>query len=636
LAVASGGRLDLGICLILVLITAAVYAQVRLFGFVNLDDPTYVSQNRHVQAGLTTGSLVWALTSTEDANWFPVTRTSLLVDRQLYGRQAGGYHVTNVVLHILGALFLFGFLKRATGARWPSAVAAFLFALHPLHVESVVWISERKDVLSALFWFLTLCVYLYYVERPTRSRYALLLLTFSVGLMSKSMLVTLPFVLLLLDFWPCHRIQRSDTRRARGSLILEKVPLVALSIAVSVLTYVAQRDAGAVAPLNLYPLGWRLENALVSYLVYVWKMFWPSGLAVQYPYAALPMWQVVVAALFLGLTTYFTVRAWRSHPYLAVGWFWYVGTLLPVIGLVQLGSQSRADRYTYLPMVGLSIMIGWGGADILKRWPRFKPAVTGLATAACAALVVVTWFQVGYWSDSENLLNRALAVTENNSTAHINLATFYLNEKRYDDALIHGQEAVRLQPDSVEAQVNLAAALGNLGQTADSEKHFRAALHLQPGSAKAHSWLGVSLFYQGKAEEALQEELTALRIDPDYPAGHDNLGMLLAASNRRQEAISQFAEAVRLDPDNAGFHRNFGTALASLEQFADAIREFREAVQLNPSDLQAHFNLGSALAMNGSLDDAITEFSTVVRGDAGFPGARQSLQNALALKNGEK
>src|ERR1039458_4791626 len=365
---ARGSRADVWIGVGLAAATLLVYAQVAGFGFVNFDDPDYVNTSGR--------GVAWAFTSVEAANWFPVTRLSHILDGLLFGMRSGWHHLTNVAWHAAATLLLFGFLRRATGARWRSAFVALIFALHPLHVESVAWVAERKDVLSAFFWFLTLCGYVRYAERGARGWYVFTLAAFALGVMAKPMLVTLPVVLLLVDVWPLER------RAYR-----EKVPFFALSAASAIVTFVVQRSAGAVGEIAVFPLGLRVENALVTYVVYIGKMFWPARLAVFYPYPAkIAAWQALLA---LALIVAVSVAAWRGFrgcPYVAVGWAWYLGTLVPVIGLVQVGAQARADRYMYIPMTGLAIILAWGAAEIVRRRPNLKPAVTALAVVGCAAI----------------------------------------------------------------------------------------------------------------------------------------------------------------------------------------------------------------------------------------------------------
>ena len=366
--------------------------------------------------GITLEGLEWALTSQDAANWFPVTWISHMLDCQFFGLDSGWHHITNVLIHGLASLLLFAFLYRATGARWRSALVAFLFVVHPLHVESVAWVAERKDVLSAFFWFLTLWAYVRYTERPSSGRYLLVLLAFCFGLMAKPMIVTLPFVLLLLDFWPLRRL--SFPARAEGggkprmaAILWEKAPLLVLSLAVSVITYLAQNRSGAVKALSAFPIGLRFENAMISYVVYIVQMFWPVRLAVIYPYPRhIPTWQATLAALALAGASMIVVRLRRGCPYLATGWFWYLGTLVPVIGIVQVGAQAHADRYTYIPMVGLSIMVAWGGAEV-TRSSRLRPLAGGLMSLACLACAALAWLQVQHWRNSETLFRHALDVT---------------------------------------------------------------------------------------------------------------------------------------------------------------------------------------------------------------------------------
>jgi protein O-mannosyl-transferase len=411
---------ELGVAGCLLLLTLGVYVPVRHFDFVNVDDRPYVSRNDHVMAGLTWDGLRWALTSTQDANWFPLTRLSLMADRQLFGPRedlppsmvnAGPYHWTNVILHAASALLLFGFLRWITGALWPSALVAFLFAMHPQHVESVAWVAERKDVLSMLFWMLALWSYAAYAKRPKAGTYLLTLLLYCLGFMAKPMVVTLPVVLLLLDVWPLRRFPGRSPRR----LILEKAPFLAPALAMSAVTFAVQRAGGAVRTIQQLSLGLRLENAVISAAIYIGKTVWPTRLAFFYPFpAAEPLWQAIAAGVVLVSFTVLAVVSVRTRPYLAVGWFWYVITVLPVIGIVQVGEQTRADRYTYLPTIGLFIMLAWSGADWWQRRPKVRPFLAGLCGVACVACMVLTWRQISYWKNSETLFQHALEVTDRN------------------------------------------------------------------------------------------------------------------------------------------------------------------------------------------------------------------------------
>jgi len=560
----------------------ACYAAVLHFGFVNYDDPEYIAINPYVRDGISWSGVVWAFTHSFAGNWFPLTWISHMVDCQLFGLDAGGHHFTNLALHTAAALLLFATLRRITGARWRSAFVAALFALHPLHVESVAWVAERKDVLSAFFWMVTLWCYAGYAARPTPARYAWTLAAFALGLMAKPMLVTLPLVLLLLDYWPL----------ARGFRIREKLPLLALSAAVSVVTYGAHQQAKAVISLEKIPLGLRVENTLVSYAVYIGKMFWPSGLAVFYPYPkgslALP---AALAGITLAAITVAAIWARGRRPYLGVGWLWYLVTLAPVIGMVQAGLQARADRYMYIPMIGLSMVLAWGGAELLGAWPRVR---IGLAVAVCAACAILTWTQVDYWEDDAKLFQHAIDVTGDN----------YI------------------------ARFNLAHDLRERGDIAGAIRQLETAVRIQPDSGFAHDELGQLLGKQGRYEEALAQLREAEVSLPDDGALHYRIGILLASAGQAGQAADELSQAVRLDPGNAGAHRNLGISLALLGRLPEAVAEFRAAVSLKPDDAQMRFNLGMALLDLGKKSEAIQQFEEALRLNPGYSDARAALDAA--------
>jgi tetratricopeptide (TPR) repeat protein len=572
-----------------VLLAAAVfvtYSQVLHFDFVTFDDPEYVTANPHVQAGLSLAGVVWAFGSSAAGSWFPLAWLSHMLDCDLFGLDAGWHHFTNVCIHALSALLWFMVLKRITGARWRSAMAAFLFALHPLHVESVAWVCERKDVLSALFCALTLWAYAGYVARPGRGRYLLTLFLFCLGLMAKPMLVTLPVVLLLLDQWPFRR----------GLRILEKLPFFAASIAVSLVTYLVHRQAGALASFEVVPLAARLENALVSYVVYIFKMLWPVNLAVFYPYSqASLVAPAVMAAIALAAVTVIVIRVFPRWPYLAVGWLWYLVTLVPVIGLVQAGAQARADRFTYIPMIGISIAVVWGVSEALRAWPRVRLA---LAAAVCAACLVLTWLQVGYWRDSVTLYRHAIDVTT----------------------------------DNYVARFNLASVLEARGRSAEALAQLRETVRIRPYFASAHAELGQLLAQQGQPAEALGELQAAVSLKPDSAEAHFRLGSVLGTLGRATDAAAEFAEAIRLQPENADAHYNLALALAQQDKLPEAAREFDATVRLRPDDVDARFNLGIVLARLGRLDESIAQLSDAVRIKPDFAEARQALDDAISLK----
>ncbi len=611
----SGWRLDLLIYLALFLVTFAVYAQVRHFDFVNYDDPDYTTGNAHVRQGLTAQGLEWALTSRDAANWFPVTWVSHMLDAQFFGSDSGWSHLHNVLLHALAAILLFMFLERATGARWRSALVAFIFALHPLHVESVAWVAERKDVLSACFWFLTLWAYVWYTEHPGWGRYLTLVLGLCLGLMAKPMVVTLPFVLLLVDYWPLARLWQ----RGRKA-IWEKLPLLGLSGAAAAITLLVQQHAGAVKSL---PLQTRLENAMLSSALYLVKTFWPARLAVFYPYPqSFHFLPLAAAGLLLAAVTAGAILLRRRAPYLLTGWGWFAITLLPVIGLVQVGGQARADRYMYIPMVGLLIMLVWGAAEILERW-QAKVLAIPLAAAACLACAVLTWIQLGYWRNTETLFRHALAVTVNNSVAFHNLGSYLMaSPDHLSEALVYLEAAVDIDPASAPARTDLGSALARTGHLPEAIAQFETAILLAPDAPIPHNDLGSALTEAGRLPEAIAEFQTALRLDPDFDEARRNLaaaqaegsaetdssrGLALLKAGDASGAIAELEAALRADPNDADAESNLGVALSHFPgRQREAIAHFEAAVRLRPDFADAQLNLGIALSgIPGRLPDAI-------------------------------
>jgi protein O-mannosyl-transferase len=580
------GSPDLFINLLLLAAVFVIYARVLHFDFVTFDDPEYVTENPQVQAGLSLGGVAWAVSSSAAGSWFPLTWLSHMLDCQLFGLDSGWHHFTSVCIHALSTLLWFTVLHRITGARWKSAMVAFLFALHPLHVESVAWVCERKDVLSAMFCALTVWAYAGYVAKPRTGRYLLTLFLFCLGLMAKPMLATLPFVLLLLDRWPF----------GRGLKILEKVPFLAASIADSIVTYVVHVKAGALPSLEQVPVGVRIENALVSYALYIFQAIWPVKLAVFYPYSqeslVIP---ALIAAIAIAAVTVLAIRELPRSPYFIIGWLWYLTMLLPVIGLIQAGAQARADRFTYLPMIGLSIVVVWGIGAALEARPRIRLA---LAATVCAACLVLTSIQVGYWRDSISLYRHAIAVTSDNYVAHF----------------------------------NLASVLDARGDHADAIAQLREAVNIKPYFAIAHAELGQLLAKQGQTEEALVELQTAVKLRPDSAVAHFRLGSVLGSLGRPEAAAAEFSETIRIEPENADAHYNLGTALAQTDRLQGAASEFSTTIRLKPYDADAHFLLGVTLVRLGRVDDAIAQFSDAVRIKPDFGEARQALQDAMGLK----
>jgi Flp pilus assembly protein TadD len=553
-------RYDVLVCLFLVLATLAVYWQIRHHEFLIWDDGDYVTENRHVTAGLSLKNLSWAFTTDHAANWHPVTWMSHMLDVQIYGMNPGRHHLTNLLIHIVNTLLLFLILTRMTGELWQSGFVAALFSFHPLHVESVAWLAERKDVLSTFFWLLTMGSYTWYVERPGINRYVWVLFGFILGLMSKPMLVTLPFVLLLLDYWPLNRLKLDDfgfsLKGIISPILLEKLPLFVLAAASSVVTFMIQQRSGAVGSLNLFPLDSRISNALISYVNYIWKMLCPFHLAFFYPHPmTLPRWQVTGVCLLLLAIFFLVIWRFKRYPWLAVGWLWYVGTLVPVIGLVQVGEQSMADRYTYVPLVGLFIIIAWGFPELVEKWPRKKLILPLLVTALFSIYLVMSWRQAGYWQNNMTLNAHALDVTEGNYVAHNNLGLALAEKGNTTEAIHHYTEALKIKPDFVYAHNNLGAALAELGQFEEAIKFYNEALRLMPRFAGAHHNLGVTLAKQGKHHEAITHYNEALKIEPDFIDALNNLGYILVKQGRLIEAENAFREVLRMDPGNEkGFY----------------------------------------------------------------------------------
>src|SRR5208337_991784 len=632
-------------CLFLVLTTLAVYGDLRNHHFINFDDDLYITDNPPVQAGLTLTGLVWAFTTLHAGFWIPLTWLSYMVDSQLFGLHPGGFLLTNLLFHIANVLLLFGWLRRTTGALGPSFLVAALFALHPLHVESVAWAVERKDVLSTFFWMLSMWAYVWYVESPEFRRYLLILVCFSLGLMAKPMLVTLPLVLLLLDYWPLGRWPLKSPGSAKksrapkpkpgvplGRLIGEKAPLLALVVIFSVVTIYAQKEQGAVAQLAYLPLPGRLANALVAYVTYIVRMIYPSGLAVFYPREALPLWQVLGAGLTLAFSSLLIIRKTSRHPYLLVGWLWYLGTLVPVIGLVQAGEQALADRFTYVPLIGLFIIVAYGMAELTARW---RPAGFLLPVGAgvvLTALMICTWVQVGHWRDSASLFAHTLQVTRNNALAHNSLGIALLSQGKVDQAITHCEEAVRLRPNYAKAHNNLGLALAAQGKMDQAMAHYAEALRLQPNYAEAHNNLGLALAAQGKMDQAVAHYAEALRLNPDLAETHNNLGLALAAQGKMDQAVAQYAEALRLQPNYAEAHNNLGVALAAQGKMDQAVAHYAEALRLQPDYAKAHNNLGLALAAQGKMDQAVAHYAEALRLKPDFAAAHNNLGMALATQ----
>ncbi len=688
------------LCAALVVVVFAAYGRVAGNQFTDYDDPVYITDNAHVRSGLTLETAAWALRTGANSNWHPLTWLSHALDVSLFGLDPAGHHFVSVALHAANSVLLLLALFWMSGALWRSAVVAALFALHPLHVESVAWAAERKDVLSTLFWMLALLVYARHAARPTAATRWAVPALLGLGLLAKPMLVTLPFVLLLLDFWPLRRFGgEADPRNRRlmppAALLREKLPLFALAAASCVVTWIAQQRGGAVLALDSIPLGARLANASVAYLTYLVRMFWPMRLGALYPLSvSIPAWQVLGSLAALAGISAGAVALARRAPYLVTGWFWYLGALVPVIGLVQVGVQATADRYTYIPSIGVFVMLAWGLPDMLRDRRAARTTLTAATALILAACALLTWRQVGYWRDSLILFRRTAEVTSDNYINDNNLGAALLRLGRFDEARPYFEESLRLRPNRpqtlsnlgliararglpaeaidlfrqavkinpahFEAWYNLGDALEGAGDLDGAIAAFREAQRLRPEDAVAGVRLraalekkdhpsppgapsvapearvsfdrGNQLRDQGRLDEAVASYRETLRLAPNFAEAHNNLGSALARQGEQEEAVREFSRAVELAPGFAAAHNNLGVALAMRGDAENAARQFREVLHLDPRDETAHYNLGVLLAQRSQFDEAIAHFEEVLRLKPDYADARRALEQARARR----
>lgn len=598
----------------LALATCAAYFPVTGLDFVGLDDPSYITGNPHLREGFTWTGLKWAFTSYDPDNWFPLTRLSHMLDYALFGLRAPWHHGENVLIHVLASLLLYSFLYRGTRERWPSAFVAAVFALHPVHVESVVWISERKDVLCAFFWFAALWAWVRYTERPSKASYVLTLSLLAAGVMSKPMIVTFPLLLPLLGLWP---LRRSVSRRR---LILEEAPFVAVAAAGAILTLLAQSAFGAVRSLKSIAFGERVENALITVFIYIGKTFWPTNLANPYHSEREPVWLAALAGLGIAGISVLVVAMRRNRPYLVTGWFWFLITLLPVIGLVQVGGQARADRYMYVPMVGLLIVVAWGAADILKGFGAHRwavPAAAAAAGAACLTLACVTRNQQQYWVDSPTLFRHAIAIDSQNYLAWEYLGASTDWEKELSGRIECFRIATQIRPDLPEPHGSLGRALLKAGLVDESIAELETSLRINPLDTRARCNLGTAFLRANRVDDAVSQFRTALRNDPDSPMALNNLAVgLWQVPGSSAEAKKQLERAISLKPDDPLTHDNLGLVLLETPQgVTDAQQQFIQALALRPGDIAAHLGLSRALAT--------APFSDLAAAEAHLNSARQ-------------
>ncbi len=580
--------------------------------FVGYDDPFYVTDNPNVNAGFSRKSIVYALTTPHGAIWNPVTTLSHILDCHLFGLNPLWHHLTSLLFHIASTLLLFGILKSMTGAVWPSAFVAAAFALHPLRVESVAWVSSRKDVLSVFFWMLTMWAYVRYTEHPDIRRYLLVFLFLWLGLLAKPMLLTLPFALLLLDYWPLGRFQPA-IQKTTLRLIAEKLPLFALVVVVGLIAYMVPQSEGALKLTESLSLSTRFANALAAYIAYIGKIFYPADLAVLYPHPrdTLPLWQPIASLLILALVSAVVFYKTLKRRYLTIGWLWYLGTLVPVIGLVQLGHQAIADRYTYLPSIGIFIIVAWGAAELFakSRLPKAVPAIS--AAAILIALSVCTRVQARYWQNSLTLYERAVTVTKDNYIMHYNYANALLRAGRYSEALTNFEQALKVNPQYFDARNGIGRALLKQGKTDEAIACFSEMLQLKPGYYKAHYNMALAMTQQGDYDNAVEHFHKALRVKHDWPEAYYNMGRALYLQGDRDSAAKQFVQALRLKPDYLAARIKLAHTLAEMGETRYAVDHFYKALELQPDNIEILTGLAWLLA--ASEDTAIRDPAAAVK-----------------------
>jgi tetratricopeptide (TPR) repeat protein len=679
----------------LLLAAAAIMAlwQVNQCDFINFDDPLYVTDNIHVKSGITLGSIRWAFTTGYASNWHPVTWMSHMLDVQLFGLKPRWHHLTNLLFHIANTLLLFFVFHRMTKAPWKSAFVAASFALHPLHVESVAWVSERKDVLSTFFWMLTMGAYIHYVERPGLKNYLAVLIFFALGLMAKPMLVTLPFVLLLLDYWPLQRLDQkksaqqtrteasrhgagtpasagvtSSLRKSGGKLgpmsankrkgksgkmrigqgiaqssvlvtpevlnpgpqssairplLREKIPLFALAALSCIVTYAAQTRGGSVAPIEVFSPGVRIANALVSYIVYIGKTIWPVNLAVYYPHPGLwPLWKVLGAVLLLIAVTISVIRTSKRFPYLTMGWLWFTGTLVPVIGIVQVGGQAMADRYTYIPLIGLFVMTAWGIPELLKKWqptrfptPR-KEALFASSALVLLSLFIVTWTQTGYWRNDIALYDHSIKVAGPSDIINYNRGAAYGNLGNQKQAISDYDRTIEINPKYAKAYYNRGITYGKLGDHRQAISDYDRAIEIDPKFADAYNNRGIVYGELGNQRQAISDFDRAIEIDPDYEKAYYNRGVVYDLLGNNRQAISDYDRAIEINPEYVEAYNNRGIAYAKLGDKRRAISDYDRAIEVNPKRAEAYYNRGITYAELGYDSKAVEDMKKAAKFDS--------------------
>jgi tetratricopeptide (TPR) repeat protein len=600
--------------------TLVAYEPIRFNDFVTLDDDAYISQNPNVTNGISRDSIIWAFTTAHMGNWYPLTLISHILDYQLFGLNPLGHHLTSLLLHIANTLLLFWILTNLTGATWASAFVAVVFALHPVQVESVAWAAERKTVLSGLFWLLTIAAYIHYTRNPTLGRYLLLLMIFALSIMTKPVVVPLPLVLLLLDYWPLDRLKwgrgveltasakftLTKTGRQKvsvGRLVIEKIPLLVLSAILCVTTFIAQQQEGAVSTLEKWPLNYRVINTFLSYIMYIYKIIWPSQLAVLYPHsrANLQADVGVFCALLFILITAISIYIGRRRKYVVVGWLWYAGTLVPMIGLVQVGDQAMADRYMYVSMLGLLIIITWAVRDIVAKRPRWRIVAAVLAGVVLLSAIVLTRIQVRYWKNGITLFEHTLKVTKNNAIAENGYGCALLKAERLDEAMLHLRNSLRINPARSNARINLGRIFLKQEKPNEAIACFNEVLRQDKNAKTGYFYLAIALSRQGKYDGAIKCFTKALELDSRYPDARSKMGTALLMAKRTDEAIACLNEALQTSTDRMEVYVHLAMAYNQLGNHEIAIQNRNKAVELKSDSSEVLNNMAWLLAAAGDV-----------------------------------
>lgn len=623
------------ICAVIAATTLMVYWPALNCGFV-FDDYPYIIENRHVRTGLTGENIKWAFGFKGLDHWLPVSFVSHMADVQLFGLNPRAHHLVNIIIHILNALLLFFMLRSGTGRTWPSAIAAMLFALHPINVDSVAWVAERKNILSTFFGLSAILAYIRYSRGRRPGNYALVLILFALGIMSKAMLMTFPFLLLLLDYWPLKRF-RPGAVTGNFNLILEKIPLIAISIAAFLITSFKLQTQKMFVPADVVSMPLRVANAIVSYAAYLWKMIWPANLAVYYPYPeAIPLWKVAAAGLFVISVTVLIVRKRKEKPYLVTGWFWYLGALVPVLGIKQANLwPALADRWAYVPFIGIFIIVAWGSVAFFSRYRLVKSGLI-ISVTIFAAMGIAAHAQTRHWKSNVTLFGHAINATENNYVACNFLGMSLLRQGNIDDAIRNFEAALAIKPDYPEIRNGLGTALYQRGRIEEALVHYKEAVRLKPRFPEAYNNLGIVLRDQGRPREAVEYFQKAIDQQPDYSEACDNLGLACEMMGRVDEAVEVYKKALAIDSNDPVAHHNIALILAGRGQTDEAIGHYREALRYKPDSAEIHNNLGLALFARGRLDESLTHFQEALKLYPGNPVILSNINRAIVAKSAGK